>query len=107
MSDEFVNELAEALAKKLEERYLEVEGDDYRELIIQRNINVLAINKLEEDLKIATARIAELESLVERLVEAGEGLTDFILIDTRLDEEKWDKWIEVRAEWRAMKGGVE
>lgn len=49
------------------------------------------------------AQLAARDALIERLVEAGEGLTDFILIDTRSDEEKWRKWIEVRDEWQAMK----
>ena len=49
MSDELeTKQLAKAIAAELNELYLSVQGDDYRELVIQGNINAVAIGVLEK-----------------------------------------------------------
>ena len=55
-------ELARAIAFELSEHFLEIAGDDYRELFLERKIHLAAINELEEQLGEANARIAELEA---------------------------------------------
>ena len=55
-------ELARAIAFELSEHFLEIAGDDYRELFLERKIHLAAINELEKQLGEANARIAELEA---------------------------------------------
>lgn len=68
MSDETIDyrKLAEALAEALEQRNLWIEGEEYRELVILRMRLSARVDSLAEELKAATARIAELEAKNER-----------------------------------------
>lgn len=68
MSDEVTDyrKLAEALAEALEQRNLWIEGEEYRELVILRMRLSARVDSLSEELKVATARIAELEAEIER-----------------------------------------
>jgi len=66
-------ELARAIAFELSEHFLEIAGDDYRELFLERKIHLAAINELEKQLGEANARIAELEAEVEELKPYRDG----------------------------------
>ena len=57
-----VKELAQEITRELSELYLRIEGDDYRQLYVERNVNLEAISELEKQLGEANARIAELEA---------------------------------------------
>ena len=69
MSEETIDyrKLAEALAEALEQRNLWIEGEGYRELVILRMRLSARVDSLAEELKVANARIAELEAEIERL----------------------------------------
>jgi len=73
-------ELARAIAFELSEHFLEIAGDDYRELFLERKIHLAAINELEKQLGEANARIAELEAEIERLT---------VHSDTERQDDKW------------------
>ncbi len=66
MSEETIDyrKLAEALAEALEQRNLWIEGEEYRELVILRMRLSARVDSLAEELKAATARIAELSQAV-------------------------------------------
>jgi len=66
-------ELARAIAFELSEHFLEIAGDDYRELFLERKIHLAAINELEKQLGEANARIAELEAEIEELKPYRDG----------------------------------
>lgn len=76
MSEETIDyrKLAEALAEALEQRNLWIEGEEYRELVILRMRLSARVDSLAEELKAATARIAELEDAQTRWVMASERL---------------------------------
>ena len=69
MNEETIDyrKLAEALAEALEQRNLWIEGEGYRELVILRMRLSARVDSLAEELKVANARIAELEAEIERL----------------------------------------
>ena len=69
MSEDTIDykKLAEALAEAFEQRNLWIEGEEYRELVILRMRLSARVDSLAEELKAATARIAELEAEIERL----------------------------------------
>lgn len=75
MSEETIDyrKLAEALAEALEQRNLWIEGEEYRELVILRMRLSARVDSLAEELKAATARIAELETLVDELKPYRDG----------------------------------
>lgn len=60
-----VKELAQEITRELSELYLRIEGDDYRQLYVERNVHLQAISELEKQLAEAKDRIAELVNLVE------------------------------------------
>ena len=64
MNEETIDyrKLAEALAEALEQRNLWIEGEGYRELVILRMRLSARVDSLAEELKVANARIAELEA---------------------------------------------
>ena len=70
MSDEVTDyrKLAEALADALEKRNLWIEGEEYRELVILRMRLSNKVDSLSEELKVATARIAELEAAQQKAI---------------------------------------
>lgn len=74
MSDEVTDyrKLAEALAEALEQRNLWIEGEEYRELVILRMRLSARVDSLSEELKAATARIAELELSSVQIQYMGE-----------------------------------
>ncbi len=54
-------EFAQAIAYALSEYFLQIAGDDYRELYVERKAHLTAISELEKQLGDANDRIAELE----------------------------------------------
>ena len=70
-----VKELAQEITKELSELYLRIEGDDYRQLYVERNVNLEAISELEKQLAEAKDRIEKLEATIDQLIAAGESLT--------------------------------
>lgn len=107
-TDKFAREvetklLAKAIAAELNELYLSVQGDDYRELVIQSNINGVAVGELEKQLKQAKidndvlfARNVELVGIVERLVEMGDKLCIEVTDTNRLAA-----WYAISDKWQA------
>ena len=77
MSEETIDyrKLAEALAEALEQRNLWIEGEEYRELVILRMRLSARVDSLTEELKAATARIAELEA-AQRWIPVSERLPE-------------------------------
>jgi len=70
-----VKELAQEITRELSELYLRIEGDDYRQLYVERNVNLEAISELEKQLAEAKDRIEKLEATIDQLIAAGESLT--------------------------------
>lgn len=68
-------ELAQAIAYELSEYFLQIAGDDYRELYVERKVHLAAISELEKQLGEANARIAELEASIDQLIKAGRAVT--------------------------------
>jgi len=66
-----IKELARALASELSEYYLRIEGDDYRQLYVERNVNLEALAELERQLAETNARVAKLEATIDQLIAAG------------------------------------
>ena len=93
MSEDTIDykKLAEALAEALEQRNLWIEGEEYRELVILRMRLSARVDSLYEELKAANARIAELEALVDELVNIGDNLFDS-LNPIAWKHEWLDKW---------------
>ena len=91
MSDEVTDyrKLAEALADALEKRNLWIEGEEYRELVILRMRLSNKVDSLSEELKVATARIAELEAENNRLAELLHNELSSVEIATDLGNKRW------------------
>ena len=91
MSDEVTDyrKLAEALADALEKRNLWIEGEEYRELVILRMRLCNKVDSLSEELKVATARIAELEAENNRLAELLHNELSSVEIATDLGNKRW------------------
>jgi len=70
-----VKELAQEITRELSELYLRIEGDDYRQLYVERNVNLEAISELEKQLAEAKDRIEKLEATIDQLIKAGKALT--------------------------------
>lgn len=90
-----VKELAQEITRELSELYLRIEGDDYRQLYVERNVNLEAISELEKQLAEAKDRIVELEVYIERLIRAGNALD--VPPDDFSEEQK--DWRETISEW--------
>ena len=91
MSEETIDyrKLAEALAEALEQRNLWIEGEEYRELVILRMRLSARVDSLAEELKAATARIAELEGENERLAQLLHDEMSQLEIATDLGNKRW------------------
>ena len=102
MSDEVTDyrKLAEALADALEKRNLWIEGEEYRELVILRMRLSNKVDSLSEELKVATARIAELESVIDQLIEVSEKMFTAVIAAADSYDEGMRVWDKIVNDWK-------